>query len=486
MEAIWVKADVQITALTKVVDALSERLVEFLDECLARLLVKLTAANLELDKVSKIPTAESTAATLAKLSLNARQKIRYSAVEHHLKATINDLESWHAIFDPTWLLIALPTNGQIDSALEQEPSNTAEVESILAIRDVLRDGSTPPTRVGSSVFKAPSFVTASEQKLAFSNLYPSTLASDDTPVILDTTSYDTSSNQSDIRTDVRNFARILSSLGSTTLGLLPCAGVTQLPTSGQDSLCFQFIYTPPASMAQPRTLRELLIRSAEPSLDVKFDIAKFLARAIALVHSAGFVHNSVRPDTVLTFENADGDVDSAFLVGFERFRAARSSTVLQSDMLWHRNLYRHPTRQGQRPEDLVPYMMQHDIYSLGVCLLELAMWKSFIDGSEVEPVPGSALSIEKQLSMSNATLAAREIQTMLIDLAKAHLPRLVGQLFTQVVLTCLTCLDEDAVNMFGSERSLWDEDGTLVGVVFIEKILTSLESISIAGTTRTC
>jgi hypothetical protein len=46
-------------------------------------------------------------------------------------------------------------------------------------------------------------------------------------------------------------------------------------------------------------------------------------------------------------------------------------------MRWDRNVYRHPLRQGH---DLTEkYRMQHDIYSLNVCLLEIGLWESFVE-----------------------------------------------------------------------------------------------------------
>lgn len=41
------------------------------------------------------------------------------------------------------------------------------------------------------------------------------------------------------------------------------------------------------------------------------------------------------------------------------------------DNLMDRNFYRHPNRQGESPKDI--YVMQHDIYSLGICLLEIGL-----------------------------------------------------------------------------------------------------------------
>jgi hypothetical protein len=69
-------------------------------------------------------------------------------------------------------------------------------------------------------------------------------------------------------------------------------------------------------------------------------------------------------------------VDGSSLVGFGNFRDAEGGTLRSGDTLWEKNIYRHPRRQGQKPQD--DYIMQHDIYSLGVCLLELGLWESLL------------------------------------------------------------------------------------------------------------
>ena len=122
--------------------------------------------------------------------------------------------------------------------------------------------------------------------------------------------------------------------------------------------------------------------------------------------------------------------------------------------------------------------MQHDVYSLGVCLLEIGLWNTLVV-PEPYPKPGKLLHIEKQLAMTNPLRAAWEIKNILTHMARTFLPTLMGTSYTDVVLSCLTCLDSDATNTFASEKDVYDEDGILVGVIFIERILTKLESLSI-------
>ena len=194
------------------------------------------------------------------------------------------------------------------------------------------------------------------------------------------------------------------------------------------------------------------------------------------VHSADFVHKNIRPDTIVVFEGSQKQNVAAYLIGFERSRPSAANTSLTGDMVWGRNLYRHPSRQGIKPEHV--YIMQHDVYSLGVCLLETGIWSPLVVPSGT-PKPGPKLHIEEQIAMKNPLKAAWEIKQLLIDMAQTLLPSLMGLTYTDVVLSCLTCLDSEKTNMFANEADLYDEDGILVGVCFIEKILSRLESIAI-------
>jgi len=55
-------------------------------------------------------------------------------------------------------------------------------------------------------------------------------------------------------------------------------------------------------------------------------------------------------------------------------------------------LYRHPERQGP-PDSMAEakYNIGHDIYRLGVCLLEIGLWQSFVEYAEQTPKLSSIL-----------------------------------------------------------------------------------------------
>lgn len=180
-----------------------------------------------------------------------------------------------------------------------------------------------------------------------------------------------------VKRDVRELARKLSSVDPLTFSILQCRGVVQVmkPGSGRPH-SFDFIFNTPRELSnQPRSLRSYLFLDLNHTLTDRFQLAKQLAKSISYVHTLGFVHKNVRPETVLWFQMNKSGSDLFFLIGFERMRMADSRTLRLGDPTWEKNLYRHPHRQGLVPEDA--YTMQHDIYSLGVCLLEIGLWESF-------------------------------------------------------------------------------------------------------------
>jgi serine/threonine protein kinase len=232
---------------------------------------------------------------------------------------------------------------------------------------------------------------------------------------------------------------------------------------------FELVYKVPYGLHSPHSLRRLL---QEPivSLDERFQLSRSLARSVMFMHTSGFVHKNIRPETIIVFQRDGIRTGIPFLVGFERFRPAAAGTTLQGDDQWERNLYRHPKRQGTFPEDL--YVMQHDIYSLGVCLLEIGLWSSFVSWSSAEssPRPGPELDIGKDLAMEDKIRTAFNIKRHFLAIAEEKLPSRMGFSFTDIAISCLNCLDVEETNLFGKEDDLQDQDGIVVGVQYIEKV----------------
>ena len=479
-EGSWLKTTMQLELLDKIKDDLDPRLIGFFDASIARLETKLRFARSEIETLTDNDSSKITWNRMS-FNLTKSKKARYSVLEGQIRKSVSELVAWQSEFDPSWLFLIRSTSEKIDTVLTQQlqsPVKAPILDDVKAIRAVLRDlrsieeygeGKVP-------VFQDESFFSPARTSLPDSSLEETSTSNSAQNVLLDTTTYPGETDSDDSVEQVRDLARILMHGEPSTLGLLRGLGVHKVKATTTAQQQYQFIYAVPSNMSRPASLRHLLLE-ASPSLDAKFCLARAMARGVASVHAAGFVHKNIRPETVLTLHENGDSTPTAFLVGFERFRAAKSRTTLTGDMIWHRNLYRHPMRQGRHPDER--YQMQHDIHSLGVCLLELGLWHSFVLQYD-PPKTGPLLNIHPELALNNKRQAALDIKKKLILLTTEKLPELMGLVYTEVVLSCLTCLDPDATNMFADDETLRDQDGILVGVAFIDKIFNRLMSIQIS------
>ncbi|XWW99317.1 hypothetical protein V2A60_007326 [Cordyceps javanica] len=402
-------------------------------------------------------------------------RLKYVLVRESLDKALAELERWRDVFDPTWYLIVLNKSEDIDSELlEDMPSARA------APRAAPR--ASPPSALATA-----------------RNLRQS-MAGTGTHVNLDEAGLDWASAPT-IRYTTTQIIQRASSERRYLVDTIACGGGdldvprTRANAETMDGheaqaghlASITLIFRPQATEgARLISLREEF-RSQQQrafSLTAVLGLARRLALAVSFVHTCGFVHKNIRPETiVLSLTEDDDDASSpgsAFLLGFDQFRSAHFQTLRQGDAAWERNLYRHPQRQGMRMNE--DYVMQHDVYALGACLLEIGLWSSFVvysgeaDGTRT---PSSALRLklcDEAFTAENAVILKRDIKEHLVELAREKLPQRMGDLYTAVVVTCLTCLDAGNED-FGDEKDVWDEDGVFIGVRFIEKVVFKLAEI---------
>jgi hypothetical protein len=132
-------------------------------------------------------------------------------------------------------------------------------------------------------------------------------------------------------------------------------------------------------------------------------------------------------------------------------------------MGWLKDIYRHPHRQGLQPQER--YNIGHDIYSLGVCLLEIGLWESLtttkrdtdallVDLNDAYDVTEQTMSeTYRQIAFDHQLVTLEEsdsidaltkpsiIMRVLIALAQKSLPQRVGTEHSNIVIACLSCLN---------------------------------------------
>lgn len=189
------------------------------------------------------------------------------------------------------------------------------------------------------------------------------------------------STWADMLPQVKRLAAMLASPAGKDCQSLLCVGT--LPWEERE-LC-ALVYKIPGDSMQGiwsvRTMSDLLTDQGYLSLGRRFQIATIMVRAVLQLHTAGWLHKSLRTNNVIFL--APEDATSAkflqgnpYLIGFEHARpdtaiAAAFTQLPDTEPL--NDLYRHPQARGVRRET---YRKQFDVYALGCILLEIGMWKA--------------------------------------------------------------------------------------------------------------
>ncbi|KAK0111123.1 hypothetical protein ONS95_001499 [Cadophora gregata] len=392
----------------------------------------------------------------------------------------------------------------IDDELEQqERKPTREQLPIIiaakGIRDAARATQDLKVRGQGTVWIASDEIDLTPMRIPHSSVEISPSDAENGIILIDTMISNPTANPNSTTKEVRNLARILAEVDPSTFGLLKCRGVIKIPKENtlQPLSDFKYIFDVPVHLSSPQSLREILLSGVSYPLDERLDLAKKLASSILFVHNVQFVHKNIRPETIVVFQNEVSSIGAPYLAGFDQFRIEDGNTYLVGDNLWDHNLYRHPSRQGILPE--MHYQMQHDIYGLGVVLLEIGLWTSFVvpdtDPNIMLPSPALASLSNDSAKLSLGT--PTQLKAHFENLARCELPPRLGKRYIEIVLLCLRCLDRGiqsvnkpgeenggngsgfGVSVGGEDEEIVDEDGVVIGVRYIENVLQRILEINV-------
>ncbi|KAM5358782.1 hypothetical protein ACJZ2D_014990 [Fusarium nematophilum] len=494
----WLRFMHQLSFVSRVEHVMGDEHRDVHEQTLCMLLSKLEVVTLLLKRLAK---QQTDTADEKQARLGGKRKVKYAFNKDSLDKAIDELEVWQRIADQSWFLIMKIADPRIDEALPARDNTVGDgtsVESAIPEARAVRaaghgDANTGPLAGSGITIKAEELdrmnvwpVPFSVASLAQRVFSPGTVAT----YVLSRIQCQPLAKYDMIKRDARDLARKLQHNDPHTFGLLSCKGlavpsaIPQVAPGGTEpEVALTMVFRTPPGCGCPRSLRDLLLNTPRPSsLSFRFGMARELAKAVSYIHTFGFVHKTIRPESILTFTTGSGKSRSVFLVGFENFRRENGWTQRRGDDTLDRNLYRHPSRQGACPRE--DYVMQHDIYSLGVCLLEIGLWGSFIaynprGGQDAECLPTNLLLGSVPGAMDQGDIGPYLLtrgQERLLFLARSCLPEVMGTKYAEIVETCLTCLDEGNGD-FGDARDFEDEDGIRVGVRYIEKILLRLNTL---------
>jgi hypothetical protein len=192
--------------------------------------------------------------------------------------------------------------------------------------------------------------------------------------------------------------------------------VYQLPSGAENSQCESL-----GNILLNADHQALLARD----LENRIKLAKALAWTMFELHSVDWLHKSFHPDNILLFGNpvsgaVQFDWSAPYVVGFDSSRSQTGvSGRLDFKAQWINRVYTHPDRQVK--DEYYRYQKLHDIYSLGVVLLELGRLDCFTESRR-----------DDRWSRSNP----HQLKEMFVQNAK-ELKRHLGTTYREVVLTCL-------------------------------------------------
>ena len=252
-------------------------------------------------------------------------------------------------------------------------------------------------------------------------------------------------------------------------------------------------------------------RNNLPSLALRVRLCYQLALAVLHAHKPriNIVHKHIRPGNLLlavpktwkdpnqsggllvvppnwrdkstsptgTVRSSPGTVD-LFLSGWQNARTTAQATTYVGESAAHRVMYQHPQRHepstpittttAQPATPVEKYNIGHDIYSLGVCMLELLTWDPlvFLDPKKRPAqlrLSSAYLTAFRRLGFdadipiaedsdlaSLFTQDAAHVKATLVEVAETGVPPKAGDRLAELVCRCLTCLDD--VPMYGGTR----------------------------------
>jgi hypothetical protein len=190
------------------------------------------------------------------------------------------------------------------------------------------------------------------------------------------------------------------------------------------------------------SLFDLIISNEKPSLSVRVRLAHTLATSVQYLHSTDWLHKAFRSQNVVFFTNpGDTDISTPYLCGFGLSRPAQNTEMTeQPDSIPLYNLYRHPLAHSSIAVDSKSgFKKVFDVYSLGIVLLELALWMPLyrVLGVDDRNLQGLQPGVTKKVR----ELLLRE--SRYLDMVKAS----AGDVFADVVKACVEGFGEDAESL---------------------------------------
>ena len=229
-----------------------------------------------------------------------------------------------------------------------------------------------------------------------------------------------------------------------TISAFQCLGFLDNEESCQMDFLFKLPRgVSPASVPGLKSLARYIETFEEPRkmspLEQRLALARGLCQTALNLHECGWIHKSIRSRNIIlvphdrsnltTIEGPSSDEYHKFVLylkGFEFSRPDDDISLLKANHEPEINLYRHPERQNAPTEK---FNKEHDIYAVGVVLLEIGLWKT---------VTSTFKARIDRFWKGKRTMEPETVKDELLKLARMCLPMEMGTKYSQAVQKCLS------------------------------------------------
>ena len=252
--------------------------------------------------------------------------------------------------------------------------------------------------------------------------------------------YEDSSDRGRAFAKVKLLAALFIQAKSPTFLLAPFLGYIHEPLKNRFGLIFLASRElNPALASRCRSLQDAIGQSRLMPLNRRMGLAFTLSRALSALHAVGWLHKNFCSENIVVIDRSGDassgrpdadeaesrtlplDIADLHLFGFESARPKDTVSSQTREFRPSRLLYTHPERWG-RPS--VVFGALHDVYALGVVLLEVGCWKQ---ASRMDP-RGRGFSGRRN---------ENQVRDELLAVAREQLPHLAGESYSQAVVACL-------------------------------------------------
>jgi hypothetical protein len=224
-------------------------------------------------------------------------------------------------------------------------------------------------------------------------------------------------------------------------------------------LGFVFTLDAASNPVLPISLLELFSHP-KPSLTSRIKIASLVSSSIWYLHSTQWLHKGLRSENIV-FQSKEFSAPLPLLCGFDYSRpidVEETTTERPLQNLWH-DLYRHPGTQFDAPrEGRHGFRRLYDVYSLGVIIAEIALWRPVHAILDIDP--------SQRLKAARVKRTREELLQNRLEIVESE----AGAVIASVVKACLSG------DLASNEAPAAEGDPGLQ-LDFWEKVVSPLEGI---------